>query len=766
MTRLLMSLLTAVVVGVLAGGPALAASGCGGVVQDPDGVLGADGVAQVDAAADDLAQTATRPLVIVLDSLDGQDPETYLVDVVESCPGLTNADGEWGNNVIAVLLAPADRLTHIEVGADLPDLDVTETNVDLDVMNPRFAEGEYADGLVAGLREMASIHEAAQAVADADDSGDGGGIPWFAGGVGATALLGGGAVAATKARSRRKAIADAHAAAVAAQADRAQAMVDLEAERDRVQLDAKQLADRLGLAEATPLRQAIAAMRGSVDSVVTRWYATTSQIGPTPTGDATTYQQLVEQIDAVGGLVEEATAVLAGLASDVADTVALEAGLDGRLEALGQRHQAIRDAITDAQGRGYRTDPADDDLALSTSALARATEASGERLVAAADEHLDLGESAADDAIEWVEGIEEMRAGLAADLAALRERRGRLLSSIDSALAVMESLEQRFAASAWENVAGNGSEAEAELTSAEAALTASERAQVLDVQDWDEAHNALDAAEQDLDDADALLRAIHERSQELDEAADLAPSTLETAKRAVTEAATFMRSHSRDVSDDVELALDELSRRGEAAQRGLAQDRPDPAAVMAAATQIQSEVAELLATAKQEVTAADAARRRAAKTLGQARTDLSSLLSYARSHRRYVPRRSRSVLDGFEAQLAAIEVVRDPVQQETRAAALSREISQIHADIRREARRARTAAAAPYSIPGGRPRGRGGMGGGMFGTGAGRSRGSSSRGSSSRSRSSGSGSRSRSRGSSSARRSSSGRSRSGRSSRW
>ena len=776
MTRLA-ALLLLVGTLVLASAPvALAASACGGVVQDGEDLLTASEEDEVREAAERLAAVGVRPLVVVTDTLSGNDAEDVLVSIVEGCPGLTDGSGEWGGNVLAVLVAVEDRETAVYEGGELPELDVNETDVDIDVMNPRFAEGDLAGGLVAGLDRMAAIQAevAASATADADGP-DGGGTGWFAGGVGATVLAGGGAALAARSRTARRRREEAHARAVAAQADVAQTIVDMERDLEIAVLDANALADRLALVEATPLRQQLTTVRGTVMSVVTRWYALTQQVDATPSGDPVTYDRVAEEIVELAPTAVHARELVAGFAADVAAFVAVEEGLPSRLDALGSHHDAARSAIADAQQRGYRTDPAEADLSVSAAALGRARDAHAQRLVRGTDEHLDLAEAAVAEAIEWVEGIEEMRAALAEDLASLRARRQALEDRVDAAGTTMESLEARWATAAWEDVAGNGSEAEAELARAADALHAAEHAQLMDVQDWDEAHDALDAAEDDLDDAAALLDAIHARDAALQEAADLAPSTLAGAANAVAEAAAFARQHTADVSDPIESRIAQLTSRMEQVESTLSEDRPNPAAVVAAAGQVQAEVAELLATARQEVTAADMARRRAEQTVSSARQELHQLQRYATSHRRYVSAGSARALQDITDRLAQLDAVTDPVQRETRAAGIQREIIGLSDDIRRSVRRATAPRPSPYGP------GRGGYGGGLggaFGTsrprrssggfgggfGGGSSRGSSSRGSSSRSRT-GSSSRSRS-GSSSRSRSSSGRSRSGRSSRW
>ena len=757
---------------VLAAAPvAFAASSCGGVVQDGDDLLTAAEEEEVLAAAERLAAAGVRPLVVVTSTLSGTDAEAALEAIVEGCAGLTDGSGEWGANVLAVLVAPEDRETAIHEGGGLPALDVTETDVDLDVMNPRFAEGDLAGGLVAGLDRMAAIQQAeVDEATTADGSTDSGG--WFAGGVGATVLAGGGAALAARARTARRRREESHARAVEAQADVAQTILDMERDVDVAALDANALADRLALVEATPLRQQLTTVRGTVQSVVTRWYALTQQVDATPSGDPITYDRVAGEIAELAPTATHARELVAGFATDVAALVAMEEGIPGRLDALGGRHEAARSAIADAQQRGYRTDPAEADLSVSIAALGRARDAHGQRLVRGADEHLDLAEAAVTEAIEWVEGIEEMRAALAEDLSSLRSRRQVLEDRVGPAGTTMESLEARWATAAWEDVAGNGSEAEAELARAADALQAAEHAQLMDVQDWDEAHDALDAAEDDLDDAAALLDAIHARDAALQEAADLAPSTIAGATAAVDEAAGFARQHSADVSDPIESRIVQLSSRVGQVEAAMAEDRPNPAAAVAAAGQVQAEVAELLATARQEVTAADMARRRAEQTVASARQELQQLQRYATGHRRYVAVGSARALQDIGDRLARLDAVADPVQRETQAAGLQREIIGLSDDIRRSVRRATAPRPSPYGP--GRGGGYGGGLGGVFGTGGPRRSsggfgggfggGSSSRGSSSRSRT-GSSSRSRS-GSSSRSRSSSGRSRSGRSSRW
>lgn len=757
--------------------PARAASACGGLVRDDADLLDAGEEAEVIAAAEALVDQAVRPLVVVTDTLGGRDSEDVLVDLVTGCPGLTTGDGEWGSNVLGVIVAVDDRETGVYEGGGLPELDVSRTDVDVDVMNPMFADGELAGGLVAGLEAMTDIRADAVAAAEAAGSGDpsdgdgaGGGL-WFLGGAGAVGLVGAGGTALVRRRQQARAVADAHAAAVSAQAGLAQQVIDLERDLEVASIAARSLAERLGLAEATTVRERIAATRSSVDATLTRWYALTARIDPTPTADVATYQSIEQALRAMTGQLEEAGGAASALSGHVAEVEALEEGFAGRMSAVATAQGTTRAAMAEAQRRGYRTDPAEEDLRLSVDAVARAEAAMAERLILAADEHLDLAEVAVADAQGWVEGIEVMRAGMAEDTEALRERRQQLLDRVEPALATMEELEQRWATSAWEDVAGNGSEAEAELASAAAALERTAHAQLLDVQDWDGADEALDVAEQDLQDAAALLDAIAERRRRIVEAADLLGPTLESAVAVVEEARGYIAGHAADIDDALEVQVADLAatidRADEVAhgmQRG---DRVDPIAAGAAAAQAQQELTDALATARGQVTAADRARRQATRAQSQARRDLADARTFARGRGRYLSRRHRATMAQLEDRMERLDALADPLERQREAAAISAAAAEVRREIRaavrrqRERDRRRTSASSgggwSWGTGSGGSSGGGGFGGG-FGTGG------SGRSSSSRSRSSGS-SRSRSSGSS-ARRSSSGRSRSGRSSRW
>ena len=754
---------------------ALAATDCGGVVQDPVDLLTDAEEVRVLAAAQVLAEQDVRPLVVVTDTLGGTDSESFLAAIITDCPGLTDSAGEWGANVLGVVVAVDDRETGVWEGGGLPELDVTATGVDVDVMNPRFAEGDVAGGLQAGLAVMTVIRTGAlggAAGGNAVDGADGGGGAWFLAGAAAVGATGAGGTALVRRRRRAQEVAAAHGEVVAAQAALAQDVIDLERDLDITALDTRSLADRLGLAEATALRERLAGVRSEVDAVLTRWYAVTSQVSPTPDADVATYTQLGADLAALAPQVPEAVGAVEALDAHVSDIEALEEGLPGRLAAAEAAHEAVRAAIADAQQRGYRTGPADADLDLAVAAVTRARESLEAHLVLAADDHLDLAESAAEDAQAWVEGIEAMREAMARELGELQERRARLRERIDPALEVMEALERTWAQSAWEDVAGNGSEAEAELAGAAEALEASAQAQQLDVQDWDTAEEALDAAAQDLEDATTLLQAILDRQQALQEAADVLPATVAAAEDAVVQARAATTTHSADVDDAVEARVLDLAgvvARARAVVEGLSRgERVDPLAADAAATQAQQELTDLLATAREQVTAADRARRLIAQHVAAARRDLGRARSHAAGRGRYVPSTLRAELDALEDRLGRLTGLGDPLDQQREASAVARQAADLQERLRVAVRRARDRTRVTYGSGSGGGFG-GGLGGGFGGGrsgGYGGSSGRSSRPSSSRSRSSSSSSRRRSSGSSSRRRSSSGRSRSGRSSRW
>jgi uncharacterized membrane protein YgcG len=130
--------------------------GCGETVVDDAGVLG-PGREAVLAAAGALGRRGADVHVRVVAHVDQPSLDAYQTTLEPRCPSWRSADGSRADSLISVIVAVEDGKTGIYYGHRWdPFLDSVWVSVQSDEMNPRFARGDFAGGLVAGLRALES----------------------------------------------------------------------------------------------------------------------------------------------------------------------------------------------------------------------------------------------------------------------------------------------------------------------------------------------------------------------------------------------------------------------------------------------------------------------------------------------------------------------------------------------------------------------------------------------------------------------------------
>ena len=126
--------------------------GCEALVWDPEDVLAGDDT--VRAAAEALRADGYDVRVRVEPPTDG-DIDARLAQVEEVCPGWI-VDGDRPADRVIVMLQPSSRSTGLWYGADVSGaLADRWESIQVDDMNPRFRDGDFAGGLAAGLERLA-----------------------------------------------------------------------------------------------------------------------------------------------------------------------------------------------------------------------------------------------------------------------------------------------------------------------------------------------------------------------------------------------------------------------------------------------------------------------------------------------------------------------------------------------------------------------------------------------------------------------------------
>lgn len=122
-------------------------------VTDQAGVMSPGARAQADSILADIwRQTSAEPVVVIVDSTDGEDIDEYATELFTRW-GIGKKDRDNG---VLVLISIGDRRNIFRTGYGTETIlpDIACYNISTKKMNPRFKEGDYDGGIIAGLQAM------------------------------------------------------------------------------------------------------------------------------------------------------------------------------------------------------------------------------------------------------------------------------------------------------------------------------------------------------------------------------------------------------------------------------------------------------------------------------------------------------------------------------------------------------------------------------------------------------------------------------------
>jgi uncharacterized protein len=124
-----------------------------GYVTDLAGILQPQTRTQLEALCTELEQkTGAQMAVVTVNSLDGNDIETYAVDLYKQL----GVGGKKNNEGVLLLVAPNDRKYRVEVGYGAePDVTDARAGDAGRLMVPYFRRGDYSGGVAAAAWQLA-----------------------------------------------------------------------------------------------------------------------------------------------------------------------------------------------------------------------------------------------------------------------------------------------------------------------------------------------------------------------------------------------------------------------------------------------------------------------------------------------------------------------------------------------------------------------------------------------------------------------------------
>jgi len=270
---------------------------------------------------------------------------------------------------------------------------------------------------------------------------------------------------------------------------------------------------------------------------------------------------------------------------------------------------------------------------------------------------------------------------------------------------VFSEISAAYAPESWNNINGNGSQAEQKVNDAEGALDAAEAAADMETQDWVSACEQIVSAAGNIQRAEALANAIIALKRDLDAAKAAAPGEIASAAADIRAACEYIARHDADIDDGLETRLDEAERALDEARRELAKEQPNYLMVVKAARAVNATADGILAKAQSEHEAIERLRQRAVTSLREAERSVDAANNYIGSHRSEVDSDAERMAQSAETALnfaRRVSTLQDQIRYADQADQESdRALDMAKRDVRereeareREARRQREAAAA------------------------------------------------------------------------
>jgi hypothetical protein len=363
------------------------------------------------------------------------------------------------------------------------------------------------------------------------------------------------------------------------------------------------------------------------------------------------------------------------------------------LATFGSIRAGIVQARNDAErltAEGYRLDASHAALDTAQTGLRRAAEelqkleggesgegsegsegGSTEALTSRVQEMLEQAQAALDEAISNGRDLPKLRAE--------NERRLNELDALgkDLAHAIVEgrktfAIVNEFAESTWDDIRGNGSEAEAVADRARQHWTAARRRNTMEAQEFQAASEDLDATGEELAYARELVDAITRRLEDLQQARDTARTELADAASDIESGWRFIHENDDDIGKEPEHKLHEAAELLEVARAEMDKDKPDWLLLVEKAQHANRLADEALAGARSEYEAMDKLRTHAQRAQQVAAAEVQKVVKFADLHKEDMQPQSQQQVQRLQQQAqqaaAALQRAHESEEDERRAA--------------------------------------------------------------------------------------------------
>ncbi|NTW01551.1 MAG: TPM domain-containing protein, partial [Oscillochloris sp.] len=402
-----------------------------------------------------------------------------------------------------------------------------------------------------------------------------------------------------------------------------------------------------------------------------------------------------DRLSGLGNEIADHTAVLSPAQQQVSQAERAFEGHDARsaiakakaasetvatLIATLEHYAAIRGGIVQARNdaerlsvEGYRMETSQGAIDGARTALSEAGRALQAGGPAAAAVKLQVAQTMLDEAVAHGAGLVTVRQENDQRLAAIEAAGLQAAALITEGRRAFDLVDE-FAESTWNDIRGNGSEAEAAANRAHDHWASARQRNTMEAQAFYEAKEDLDAATQELAFVNQLIDAILTRLRDLDHAREAARATLDEAQRSITASWEFVRRNDADVGKDPELKLQRAQELLGRAQAEASTTKPNWLSLVRDAQEADQLADAALAGARGEAEAMEKLRQQADQARQITEAEVTKIVKFVGLHRDDLQPASAKAVDDLRAMLDKARVEReraDKVEEDQRRAAFS-----------------------------------------------------------------------------------------------
>ena len=632
---------------------------CDQLIVDKAGVLG--NTSEIEKAAESLTKIGATVRVRTVPTWIGHGSlDHYEAELERACPSWQTPGGGTRNSLIVIMIAVQDRETGLYSGDQWrhvvrPHWD----NIQSRFMNPRFRDGDYAGGFVAGLLELgrlveeSELHSGSGTVVKTDFSGCsnvGFGLLILV----ALVLL---VLGGTLWYRKRENLRTARSAARGKKQSAAGRINDLYGELPVIKAKVNGIGKQMD-------EESDRALRTLFSEIETRFGKNSSRYNDlgkgavNPEQDGRTLKEYESAASEYGQLASDLTFVtgmVSGLKQRLEEAEQAMAAAPAKIEQAEAAMVATGDMIAIATKDGWKTGDADNQHGEARQMLADARAALAAKNAGRAHALAEQAAIRADTVRRSVTSLPQKKAEFDQAIQGLTELVHRIGDTISGGRAAFERVSAKYAESSWQSIAGNGSKAEELVERANQLCNAARVAVSMQEQRWSDAETAYTEASKATGRAEQLIRAIAELERGLKEAEVQAPREIEAAQADIVRAQEYERAHDADIDDAMKEEIRQVEATFAQAREEMAKPQPDYFTVIKHARAANEHADNILATSRTQHETAERLRVKTLNAITTARTAVSRAENYIKSHSDDVDDDARGKLKRAKMDLTAAE---------------------------------------------------------------------------------------------------------------